>query len=267
MPTYADLEAETWWTLEYEPPPLQRFNQLLRDHSGLTRSECGSKGDNQHLRGRHRSRNWDLNSRYCTDRSYGTSNPRDRNGPGNALRATDYGLSGPAHWATCRRVDTAVRAGRLPELAEWYGTFDGKTVVGWSNGRPATSDSSHLKHVHFGYWTDSVENYGFFDRFYMIVTGEDMALDTVHTNADGQKRTTEQMIVDLFDHIYSSAYATSFPKSLGAGVAALVARPPATVQLSEADRDAIAAKVAALMPTVEQIARAVADEDHRRSEQ
>jgi hypothetical protein len=175
MPSYDELDNEVWWTKEYEPPALAAFNSALRAHYGLTRSQCGSKGDDRHLRGGHRSRNWCLNSQYCTSRTYRNSDPRDKRGPGDALRATDLGLSGPVLWAVCRRLDAAVRAGKLPQVAEWFGTFDGKTVVGWSNGRSSTSDSSHLYHLHLGPWTESTDDAVFFKTLFNVITGDDMS--------------------------------------------------------------------------------------------
>lgn len=173
--SYDELDNEAVWRAEYEPPPLARHNARLRARYSLTKSQCGSKGDNRHLKGRHRSYNWCTQSAYCTNPSYGTTAARDKRGPRDALRATDLGLSGPRLWDACRRVDDAVRAGRLKGLAEWYGTFDGVTVVGWSNGRPASSDRSHLTHGHFGYWNDSVEDEAFFDELFDVITGDDMA--------------------------------------------------------------------------------------------
>jgi hypothetical protein len=175
VPSYDELDNEVWWVREFEQPALARFNTRLRAFYNLTRSQCGSKGDNRHTSGRHRSRNWDLNSRYCTNRSYGTTDPRDKRGNGDALRATDLGLQGPVLWAACRRVDAAVRVGKLPQLAEWFGTFDGKTVVGWSNGHSSTSDSSHLSHGHLGYWTESAGDEAFFDLLFNVITGDDMS--------------------------------------------------------------------------------------------
>lgn len=152
MPTYAQLAREPQWLAEFEAGAHAAFNERLRKHYGHTRSQTGSKGDNRHLEGRHRSRNWALNSRYCTDRSYGTRDPRDRAGNGDWLRATDVGITGAEHRAASKRLDTAVRAGQLPAVAEWFGSFDGRTVVGWFEGQPGTSDISHLRHLHVGLW-------------------------------------------------------------------------------------------------------------------
>lgn len=153
MVSYLQLELESEWRDEYVSAPQQAFNERLRTFYHLSALSVGSKGDNQHLYGRHRSRSWDLNSRYCTDRRYATTATKDRVGDGNLLRASDIGISGPTHWAAARRLDEAVRAGKLPCIAEWFGTFDGQTVTGWFEGHKSSSDDSHLSHLHVGLWT------------------------------------------------------------------------------------------------------------------
>lgn len=158
MVALAALEAEPWWTAEVEAPAHAAFNARMRTAFGLGPAAIGSKGDSAHLYGRHRSRDWDLNSRYCTDRSYGTTDSRDRAGAGRWLRASDLGIFGPKHWAAAHRLDAAVRAGRLPAVAEWFGTYDGKTVTGWYEGHPSSADDSHLTHLHVGLWTSRCDD-------------------------------------------------------------------------------------------------------------
>lgn len=180
MATYAQLEAEPWWGNEYEPPALADFNAWMREHYRLTKAQCGSKGDNAHLRGRHRSRTWTVNSAYCTSRTYGNTDTRDKVGPGNALRATDIGIFGERLWAASRAVDAAVRAGRLPMIAEWFGSFDGKSVVGWFQGGPSTSDSSHLSHLHLGYWTSYTNNAAQFELLGELLAGPKGGIPVAH---------------------------------------------------------------------------------------
>src|SRR5690606_19543928 len=79
----------------------------------------------------------------------------------------------------CHRVDTAVRGGRLPCLAEWFGTYDGRTVVGWYEGRPSSSDSSHLTHFHGGVWTEFADDAEQLNLLVDIITGEDDPMPTV----------------------------------------------------------------------------------------
>ena len=171
MPTYAELETEAVYRAEYEPAALAAFNNRLRVHFGHDRTQTTSRGDNRHLTGRHRSRAWVATSRFCTNRSYGTRDGRDTRGPANALRATDVGLQGQALRDASARMDAAVRAGLLPEIAEWFGTVDGRTVIGWFEGHASSSDSSHLYHLHLGYWTEQTENAAFFDRLFAVITG------------------------------------------------------------------------------------------------
>lgn len=179
MPTYEDLRAESYWNAEYEPPALARFNTRLRSFYGHTKVQTGSKGDDNHLRGRHRSRNWCLNSKYCTNRAYGTTDARDKRGDGDWLRATDCGIQGPQLQQASKRLDTAVRAGLLPCVAEWFGTFDGLVVSGWYEGKPSSSDTSHLWHLHAGLWTEYANHDQQLDLLYQVITGdEDMDAKT-----------------------------------------------------------------------------------------
>jgi len=173
MPTRIQLEAEPWWGEETEAPAHAAFNEQVRQHYGHTRSQTGSKGDENHLRGRHRSRDWDLNSRYCTDRAYATRDARDRRGSGRWLRATDCGIQGAELRAASHRLDTAVRAGRLPCVAEWFGTFDGVHVTGWFEGSPGTADTSHLYHLHVGIWTEFCDDRAQLELLAAVITGED----------------------------------------------------------------------------------------------
>lgn len=175
---YADLANEhppdpSYWSREFEAPALAAFNERLRAFYGHTKSQTGSRGDNRHLKGRHRSRNWDLNSKYCTNRAYATTDSRDKAGDGDWLRATDVGITGPILIAAASRLDAAVRAGRLPIIAEWFGTVDGVNVVGWFEGHSSTSDSSHLYHLHVGYWTVSCDDAAQFELLGNIITGEE----------------------------------------------------------------------------------------------
>jgi hypothetical protein len=177
MPTYAELAQEAVWGAEFEASALADFNERLRAHYQHTRAQTGSKGDNRHLKGRHRSRNWDLTSQYCTNRAYATTKPRDKRGDGDWLRATDIGITGVTLRAAAARLDAAVRSGKLPMVAEWFGTVDGVNVVGWFEGSSSSSDSSHLYHLHVGYWTDSCNDATQFQLLGDIIIGDNMLTD------------------------------------------------------------------------------------------
>lgn len=192
MPTYLQLNREAVWRAQYIPDALEiHLNIQLRDHYGLGLDSVGSPGDNNHLYGRHRSADWDRTSAYCTNRSYGTTDARDKRGDQAWYRASDAGIPAPELYAACHRVDDAVRAGRLPGVAEWFGTFDGKTVVGWYQGHPSTSDSSHLTHLHVGFWNESANDRALMDLVFAIITGtapeedDDMARPHFHVTEKG----------------------------------------------------------------------------------
>jgi hypothetical protein len=202
MPTQAQLEAEIWWAQEMEAPAHARFNGRLRAHYGHTRSQTGSKGDVNHLRGRHRSRDWDLNSRWCTDRAYATRDARDKAGVGRWLRATDIGIQGPDLWAASRRLDAAVRAGRLPCVAEWFGSLDGLHVIGWYQGHPSTSDVSHTWHLHVGIWTKYCDDEEQLALLYAVITGED---DDMPLTTDDLKAVRAQTALGVYDALKMAA--------------------------------------------------------------
>lgn len=176
MVTYLQLESEQVWHDQITPPFMTGFLIVpLRNFYGLGTNDVAAAGDNNHLYGRHRSANWDRQSRYCTNRSYGTVDPKDHQGNQNWYRAVDTGISGPTLWGASYRMDNAVRAGRLPEVAEWFGSFDGKTVVGWYEGHPSSSDSSHLTHLHVGFWNQYADTAAVMQRVYEVITGGPMA--------------------------------------------------------------------------------------------
>lgn len=167
MPTYAQLQTEDCWQDEYVTDVEEAFGRRV-----AARLSCAvyHRGDNEHLTGRHRSRRWVAESVWCTNPVYGTRSTRDTSGPPNAVRADDIMISGRVLWAVCRGVDEAKRAGRLRGLAEWFGSTDGKTVVGWFEGHESTSDLSHLDHLHLGHWTDSVNDQAYFDELFDAMT-------------------------------------------------------------------------------------------------
>lgn len=192
MPTYQELASEPEWGAQFVPPVMNAgLLGPLRVFYGLGPSAVGSAGDNNHLYGRHRSYSWDRNSRYCTNRGYGTTDPRDQPGNRNWYRAVDVGIKGPDLFAASRRMDDLVRSGKCPGLAEWFGTFNGVNVVGWFEGRPTTADASHLSHLHVGVWNGFANDAETMQIIYGAITGtadpigdDDMAgLFLIHVNS------------------------------------------------------------------------------------
>lgn len=151
MPTYAQLQAEPWWGREVVTPELERFGAELCRALGVGRDAFGTRGDNHHLNGGHRSQEWILNSRYCTSRSYSIEGGLSA----EQLRHVSAFDITPGSRADMLRIsqnlDRVVRAGQLEELVEWFGnTNNDNRVDGWNNIRDAvaSADDSHLWHLH-----------------------------------------------------------------------------------------------------------------------
>lgn len=261
------LSTERWWIREIEPPNLAALTEDLRTHYGVTRSLIGCKGDENHLRGYHRSREWILNSEYSRDGAsdYSVTSALDKTGDARWLSAMDFQTKGgvPELIEVCKRLDAAVKADRLPQIREWYGNADGDKVVdGWDNlrDRAASSDTSHLWHLHISFFR-SRANWDH-SLLYKILTGVmDMSVLVI---VDGDPRVwlsngitrrwvsspaeltaikaarTWLGLVDTIVHKVASL------DPYGVDVASLVAAPP-TLALTAEDRAAIAADVAAAL--------------------
>lgn len=184
MATYAQLEAEVWWGREYAPPRLEALYQGVRAYLRRGPDAVGGKGDNAHLRGYHRSREWILNSRWSLygSQDYSVVQALDRGGDPRWLSAMD---ATPRDTETliamCQRLDRAVRADELPQVREWYGNLNGDIVVdGWDAVRrqAATSDSSHLWHLHISLYRSRAD----WDHTHLlrVLTGEDDDVDVYY---------------------------------------------------------------------------------------
>lgn len=188
------ITSESYWGREIVTDVLNGTFRRLCDHFNSNPLGGGTKGNAAHTTGRHRSREWCQKSAFCTDRTYGTTDKRDRDGNPRYIRAFDVKLTATQMRAVCRRLDKAVRTGQLPQVAEWFGTFDNRNVVGWFEGHPSSSDSSHLEHVHVGVWTKYAGDSEALDEILDVMTGdEDVAL----TDADIDKiadRTVEKLL-------------------------------------------------------------------------
>ncbi len=180
MPTYLQLQQEPVWGAQYVSPVMNAgLLGPLRVFYGLGPSAVGAAGDNNHLYGRHRSYNWDKTSIYCTNRAYGTTAPQDQLGDKNWYRAVDVGIQGQLLWDASHRMDALARSGSCPGLAEWFGTFDGQRVVGWFEGKPSTSDSSHLFHLHVGVWNKYANDAATMQQLYATITGTAPSIEEI----------------------------------------------------------------------------------------
>lgn len=266
MPTLAQLQDEPYWRAEVVTPAMSWLATRLCARYNRPAYAAGVKGDEFHLRGAHRSRSWILRSVYCTNRSYTVTHPDDLAGDENWCAGLDFNPgSTETLVAICRRLDAAARAGRIEEVSEWYGNVDGDAVVdGWNNvlNRAATSDSSHLWHLHVTVKRRWANDAAVMQRLYEILTGDEMLQDerTAVLNTyraqqymDGRLHAITFGLDEVADH--SAFLSDGEPvwivqqvKAIAAKVAALAAPAPAPV-----DVEALAA---ALKPHIEAAAEA-----------
>ncbi|GIH07433.1 hypothetical protein Rhe02_55000 [Rhizocola hellebori] len=275
MPSYAQLENEAAWRDEIVPAELARMGRTVRTALGLSPDAVGFKGNNLHLNGAHRSRRWILTSDWCTDRTYTVSYADDKLGDQDWIAGFD--ISAPPHilLPMCQRLDAAVRAGRLEELAAWYGNLDGdQRVDGYNNilNRVSTSDSSHLTHLHGTVLRRHANNAAFMARLAAVLIGDDMLKDETlptlpaETLATGDVLPAESRSADVaLAYALRNSYAAR--RAAEAALAKLAAGMP--VALPDAQLDLLADKLAARLPapavppTAETIAKAVVAETAR----
>ena len=183
MPTYAELNAEACWRAQFTPPALNSLAVSLRTRYGRDGNSISSPGDNRHLSGAHRSRRWIRESRYCTNRTYTVTYADDLAGDENWYAAIDIGLATQAELLEmCKRLDAAVRAGLLEGIAAWYGNIDGdQRVDGYDNilDRLASSDSSHLTHLHITFKRRYANDAALMARVLAALTGDDGMTDAI----------------------------------------------------------------------------------------
>lgn len=266
MATLAQLQAEAWWIREFTPPALSALRIKLLDYFNLPGANVGIKGNTVHLRGYHRSHAWIKNSRYCTNRTYSVSETPGNRNPGNDdwLSAIDITVDRPRLIEICRRLDVAVRAGRLEKVTEWYGNDDGDNRVdGFNNiaNVVATSDSSHLWHLHISFDRGRV-NEDHTD-LYDILIGEDVPTVVEIWSANAGSSANPVRVIDRLNQAWVAASAAQ------AGVTALQAVVQQLADLIAAgggsvDTAAILAgvdeRLAAFKTEVEQVVDAELDE-------
>lgn len=184
----AQLQAEPWWGREIVTAELDWLGGELCRRTGQPRTAAGTKGDQYHLSGAHRSQEWILNSRYATNRTY-TVQAGLTAGQVRHVAGFDFTPGTPAAMvAQCRRLMGAMKAGVLEPVREFYGDVDGDRVVdGWNNlaDRAATSDSSHLWHWHLSFDRRALHDRVLMGRIVAIVLGDDMSWTEILDNGRG----------------------------------------------------------------------------------
>jgi hypothetical protein len=175
MPTYTQLRSESWWDREIVTPELDWLGDELCRRTGRPRAAAGTKGDNRHLSGGHRSQEWILKSRYCVNRGYTVQSGLTAT-EARHIAAFDFTPGSAAQMiAQCRRLISAMKAGQLDEVLAIYGNVDGDRVVdGWDNirNRAASSDSSHLWHWHLTLDRRHCANRKLMERILAIALGD-----------------------------------------------------------------------------------------------
>ncbi|WP_433460685.1 hypothetical protein [Micromonospora sp. CA-248212] len=292
MATYAQLQAESYWTREIVTDEIDWLGDELCRRTNRPRTAFGSKGDNAHLRGAHRSQEWIERSRYCTSRTYtvqsGLTAEQKRHVAGlDFTPGSDMQMI-----AQCKRLLAAMKAGRLDEVREFYGNVDGDRIVdGWDNvaDRAASSDSSHLWHWHLTIDRRHCRNKALMERILSIALGlptedDDMTpeehnwLATVHKNLtvlDGRNPIGQvyTRLTNGTDEVFGKDHQQTFPSltALGKQLTAVQTLLTGLAGKDFTDEDAIVQgvlasltpeKIAAAIPP--SIARQVADELARR---
>jgi hypothetical protein len=140
-------------SLEYAPRSVQAvFDRLVELRPRVPWVNSGIVGDSGHTYGYHRAR------AVLPADDYSVTLPADRTGPRWAASALDIKPPDTAHQSRLTRRLLRATLNHDPRVVgvvrEWYGSLDGEEVAGWdlATGQPATSDDSHLWHVHISFY-------------------------------------------------------------------------------------------------------------------
>jgi hypothetical protein len=210
-----------------------------------------------------------------SDYSYAESQ-RDRSGLTDAGSAFDLGGDfGRFREITLAIVHACERGDpRTRDVREVIYTPDGNVVRRWDRlGRRSSGDSSHLSHTHISFFRDAEGRRNQPDNFLGLLRElfegvDDVGISDIDT---AYLIWRVEALVHMFDTIRggpekgATVDIVKQVKQLATGLADLkAAAGQSTVTLSDADRAAITQALAGAVPTAEQIATAVLDEQHRR---
>lgn len=272
MPSLAQLQAEPWWNREVVTAELDRLGDRLCSHFGRPRSAFGSKGDENHMRGAHRSQEWILNSVYCTSRTYTVQSGLSS----WQLRLIAGGDFVPGVWGTSSnrklmvqitsRLINAAKAGQLPGVIEIGGTLDGRNATGWHvvQRRVLSFDSSHVDHVHLTLDRRALEDRAVMDNIFNVMIGVvDVAPSDVQEIWQNHMARNGRNMADNLGEAWQAAQeARALAEQANVKLDALTVPVPAPV-----DPAVVAAAVQAALadPVVlGAIAKAVNDDAHQR---
>jgi hypothetical protein len=228
------ISQDPRWARETVPPSLKALCGRLCSFFGIPAGHVGTKGNSAHCSGYHRSRDFLLHSPFSENRTYSVTEPGNGGGSGDWVCAFDISLPEAALIAMCKRLDQAVRAGRLEKVAEWYGNDDGDNRVdGYDNirNRVSSSDPSHLWHAHVSIIRSRANDNH--DDIYDVLTGgaDDMEPTTKVPIPSGIPKylgaVTEPTAGWLWHAIY--LHLTGLEKVVAGNAAASVTRDAVTV--------------------------------------
>jgi hypothetical protein len=220
MPSLLQLQAEPWWNREIITPELDWLGDELCRRTGAPPYSIGTKGDENHLNGGHRSQEWIVNSDWCTNIHYTVQNGLAGDQPRHiaALDRTPLAWGTAANRAQMvvetQRLLDAARAGRLPGITQIQGTLDGKTTYGQNFPSLITTvpSDSHLDHWHLTFDRRYLHDAMLMQRIVNVVLGTTKGLkmyvlvkktddDKVYL-ADGMTRRWIETPQDLADIKY-----------------------------------------------------------------
>jgi hypothetical protein len=154
---------------EYAPAAITAMFNTIK--AGIPSAQmAGIIGDSAHTYGYHRGRNYVSGSDYSV-----SQNPADRKGDGEAACALDisWGKAADQYTVSQRLLNAKNNATAKKVLRSFFGSTDGYTVCGWDyyEGCPATSDDSHLWHVHLSITRQYSNDHAALQQVAAIVTG------------------------------------------------------------------------------------------------
>lgn len=159
--------------MTYAPAALVWFGREMTVRVGGQLS--GIVGDAAHDGGYHVSRNENNSG------NYSVTLPLDKLGDGNAASAVDWSLNDSMmKTVTQRLIDAAEHPddNRLDGLREFYGTTNGRDVVGRSHNNYGeawsfvSSDDSHLWHIHLSFFRKHSNDTAAGENILSVVSGE-----------------------------------------------------------------------------------------------
>lgn len=183
MPSYSQLELEPWWGREIVTDELDWLGDELCRRTGRPRDAFGSKGNNVHLSGGHRSQEWLKNSDWCTNRNY-TAQSGLTAAQLRHIAAFDWT---PGNWGTSsnralmvthtKALFAAARSGQLNGMRQIFGTLDGRTAIGLNVLTLTLTypDDSHVEHLHGTFDRTRMRDIALMARIADIITGDDMS--------------------------------------------------------------------------------------------